>query len=411
MALLFSLALRNALRHRRRSLLTSLTVTLGIGLLLLVLSWVHGVMGGAMHGAAHIAGEVRLVRPEFAQKEQLFPLYANVADAEPVVAAVRAVPGVVSVHPRISLPMTLTVGDEIGEHFTLVQGAPIEWFTTIMGIDAHIETGRMMDGDKEIVLGKYAADEAGAKVGDTVYLLGQTQDGGMSGAKMKLVGIADMGNSAQNRISYVTMQKVQDLADIPGGALEILAYGADPDEAGPLAAAVRAIPEAKGLEVQAWNERAPFNGMVKMSGAIQLIFAGAVVFITALGVLNTMLMSVLERTGEIGVLRAMGLGRAQTVMLFVIEAIGIATVGGLLGVTMGGLVAWAWLERVGINLGGAAKSFPSAIPINSIMYGDVTLQHLVIGFLLGLLMAVVGSLIPALRAAGIQPVEAMRSRK
>lgn len=408
--LLFQLALRNALRNRRRSLLTALMVTAGIGLLMLGMAWIHGVLGGALHAAANIAGHARVVTPGYVQKEQLFPLADNLAQTKALVEAAGKVPGVHGVYERISMPVTFTVGEELGEKFTLLQGASPGWFTEVMDLPAHLEEGRMMEGDKEIVLGKEAAAQAGAKVGDTVIVLGQTQDGALSPGKFTVTGIADMGNTGQNRISYITLEKARYLTDIPEGALEILVYGEE-EQAMALAGALRALPEAKELTVQAWNERSPYNGMQLFADTISFIAAGLIVFITGLGMLNTMLMSVLERTAEIGVMRAMGLKKWETVALFATEAMGIAAVGGVLGSLSGATVAWFWLEKHGINLGSAAKSFPSAIPINTVVYGEVTADQLVTGFLLGLAMAVVGSVVPALRASTIEPVEAMRTRK
>lgn len=415
MPLLLSLALRNALRNRRRSLLTALTVTFGIALLLLGMAWIEGVLGGALRNAAEIAGHVRVVKPGFAQKEQLMPLFENVAESDPVVAVARAVPGVQGAYARLSLPVTLSVGDEIGEKFTLLQAADDAWFTDRMRLGERLVEGHMLQGDKEIVLGKVAAEQAGAKVGDKVIVLGQTQDGALSPARLDVVGIVDMGNTGQNRISYVTLEKARYLADIPTGALEVLVYGDDPDAAGPLAASLAAAlagdPATAGLLVQPWNERAPYDGMLQISSTISFVAAFAIVFITALGVLNTMLMSVMERTAEIGVLRAMGQRRWQVVVMFMIEAVGISVVGGVLGAILGGLVGYFWLERVGIDLGSAIRGFPSEVPINSVMHGDVKFEHLVRGVLLGLVMALAGSLGPAIRASAIQPVEAMRTRK
>lgn len=411
MSLLFSLALRNALRNRRRSVLTALTVTLGIGLLMLGMSWIHGVLGGALNNAAEIAGHVRIVKPAFVQKEQLSPLYENLAETDPVVKAAAAVPGVKGAYVRLSMPVTLSAGDELGENFTLLQGADAGWFTDVMGLNEHLVEGRMLEGDKEIVLGKVAAEQAHAAVGQKVVVLGQTQDGALSPAKLTVVGIVDMGNAGQNRISYVTLEKARYLADIPQGGIEVLVYGETPQDAGPLAAALRADPAFADLTVQAWSERSPFNGMIAFSNVISFLAVALIVFITALGVLNTMLMSVMERTAEIGVLRAMGQRTWETVLMFVIEAVGISAVGGVVGAAVGGAVAYLWLERVGINLGRAIKGFPSEIPVNSVMRGDITWEHVAWGVGLGLVMAILGSVVPATRAALIQPIEAMRTRK
>ena len=241
-------------------------------------------------------------------------------------------------------------------------------------------------------------------------LLGQTQDGSISPIKVEVVGISDLGSGAQNKKAYLTLSKAQWMADMDGGATEILVYGEDREEGATLAAAIGAVPECKGLEVKSWDQRPPWSDMMGLMRSISVIGIGVIVFITALAVLNTMMMSVLERTAEIGVLRAMGLKRLETVVLFVTEGLGIAVVGGLGGAVLGGLMG-LYLEVEGINLGSAVDKIPATIPINSTVYADVTMGTLVQGMLLGLLMAVVGSALPALRAAAIQPIDAMRTRR
>jgi putative ABC transport system permease protein len=119
---------------------------------------------------------------------------------------------------------------------------------------------------------------------------------------------------------------------------------------------------------------------------------------------------VLERTGEIGVMRAMGLRRHQVVSLFVLEALGISAIGGVLGAAFGGAGGY-WLQVHGVNLGTVVDKLPASIPVNSTVYAQVTPGILISAVLLGLSMAVVGGVIPALRASRIEPIEAMRHRR
>ena len=139
------------------------------------------------------------------------------------------------------------------------------------------------------------------------------------------------------------------------------------------------------------------------------MLAGSIVFITALGVLNTMLMSVLERTSEVGVLRALGMGRAAVVFLFVVEALVIGVLGALPGVVLGAIVSF-FLERDGIEMGEKISSQVS-MPISTTFRADLSLEVTLISFALGLSMAALGALLPSIRAAGIQPVDAMRSHR
>ena len=124
---------------------------------------------------------------------------------------------------------------------------------------------------------------------------------------------------------------------------------------------------------------------------------------------NTMTMSVLERTSEIGVLRAMGLTRLRTVLLFLYEALLIGVAGGVAGLLLGGSLGY-YLEVYGIELGeDVTQNMDTNMTMASTVYGDVNLEVLLTSFVVGLLMAAAGSLIPAIRASRVEPVVAMRA--
>lgn len=404
--LLLRLAIRNALRSPTRSGLTALTVLLGTMLLTVGLAWIHGVFGDVMDTASDNTGHVRLVNPRYALREELMPLSDHVADVDALSAALRAVPGVEDVEPRLSTGVTVTVGEELGDVFALAVGASPAWMERRMGLRDVLVDGRLPEGDRDVLMGATTARQLGARVGDEVVLLGQTQDGSISPIKGTVVGIASAGNGLVDQAVYLPLPALQWLADLEGGATEVLVYGADRAEADALARAVAAVPAAAGLEVQAWDQREPWIQFLPLIATIQGTLSGVIVLVTALGVWNTMLMSVLERTDEIGVLRAMGLTRAGAVTLFVIEAVAIALVGGTLGVALGSVGAY-WLEVHGISLGEKVAQNIS-MPIHATMYADLDFRVVATSFSLGMCMALLGSALPALRAASIEPVEAMR---
>jgi len=200
---------------------------------------------------------------------------------------------------------------------------------------------------------------------------------------------------------------VQYLADIPDGATELLVYGERFEDAPALAAHLTALPELASFDVRDWSAREPWRSLSGTMRAIEGVIVAVIVFLTALGIWNTMMMSVLERTHEIGVLRALGLSRWGTVRMFVGEALAIALVGGLLGLLLGAYPAY-WLEKHGIHLGERVAA-SSNVVLTETVHGRLTLDSALYALGLGLLMACLGSLVPALRAASIEPVSAMRS--
>ncbi|MEN9787727.1 MAG: hypothetical protein RLZZ299_2991 [Pseudomonadota bacterium] len=406
------LALRNVWRNTRRSLLTALMVTLGVALLTIAMAWIEGVLGGALDRVAQSSGTVRVAHPDFVRREAALPLDANLPVTDALAARLGTVPGVTSVVPRIRMPVTVATGGELGERFGLLQGAPSGYYADVMGLPGSLVAGRMPASREELLIGRELAAQLRAEVGAEVVVLGQTQDGSLAPGRFTLAGIVDLGGGMQDRQLFADLGAVRWLADIPEGATEILVFGASREDASQLAVRVRAaLPAGEGPapEVQAWDARPPFDQLLVFASAVHGVGAAVIVFITALGVFNTMLMSVLERTAEFGVLRALGIRRPQIVGLVLIEAGVIALVGGVLGALLGSAGAW-WLQVHGVHLGEGVKRLDSPVPVSELAHARLTPEIVGMSVLLGLAMALVGGLLPALRASRIAPVEAMRAR-
>jgi putative ABC transport system permease protein len=402
------LAARNTLRRKSRTALTVGMVVFGVALLLLSVTWVHGAMGNALATATAVGGHVRLVQPEFAAREELSPLEAHVSPVGPLVETLRQQPGVVAVFPRIATGVTVTVGEEIGEVFAQVIGAEEAYFREQLGAKARLASGSWFSGaPDEMIVGAKVAEQAGAKLGDELLLLGMTQDGSLSPVTGKVIGIVRGAGAGLDQQVLVPLEKLQWLTDLPEGATELLVYAQSYEQAPQLASQLRTLPELRELQVQAWSEREPWRSMAASVKGTQSVIILVLVFLASLGIWNTMMMSVLERTHEVGVLRAMGLSRLGAVGLFVGEALAIGVIGGAVGVALGAWPSWL-LEKHGVAVGEQTAS-NMAGAFAERMHGDLSLEGVLLSFGLGLLMAVLGSVLPALRAASIQPVSAMRS--
>jgi ABC-type lipoprotein release transport system permease subunit len=404
---LVRLAVRNTQRHKARIRLTAGMVVAAVALLMVGLSWVGGVFGRVLTSASDQGGHVRVVVPEYAAREELMPLWANLPDTAALEALLARQPGVMAVEPRLSTGVTVTVGEEIGEVFALAVGASERYFRERLGAREHLVQGAWFTGAAgELVLGARVAEDLKARVGEEVVLLGLTQDGSISPLKGRIVGIVKTGSLVDRQV-LVPLAALRYLADIPTGATELLVYGARYEQAAELERRLRALPELRTYLVQSWNEREPMASFTRIVTVVELIIGFVVVLLAALGIWNTMTTSVLERTHEIGVLRAMGLSRLGAVGLFVVEAVVIAVGGGVVGVLVG-LGPCLLLEKYGIHLGEATTA-RLTVPITETVHGELSWAIVAGAFALGLLTAILGSAPAALRAASVAPVTAMKS--
>ncbi|MFK7929026.1 MAG: ABC transporter permease [Myxococcota bacterium] len=408
------LALRNSVRNVRRSMLTAITVLVGTSLTVVALAFMTGLYDQIMIDYAENQGHGRVVTAAFEKREMLQPLYENIADVDPVLDTVRAIPGVTDAYPVIRLGVSTAVGEEIGETFANVTGAPLEWYESHVKPRAIVLDGAWLSESKDaqVVLGRRAANDAGAKVGDSILLLGATQYGSMSPVNAKVVGVIT-GDSTLDTQAFVTLDTARWMADMESGALQVMFYtdSFEPSVAEPVALAVQGA-LGDTYVVSSWSQQGAWPGTMPVINGMEYIIAGLMIFVMVLAIFNTMSMSVMERTSEIGVMRAMGQSRIGAVSTFLIEAGLIGAVGGVLGVLIGGLFA-AYLATQGVSLGQdmVDQAGEGAFPIKSTYYAVISVQTLLYCLGVGVAAAIAGAAMPAIRAASIRPTHAMRARR
>jgi putative ABC transport system permease protein len=411
--MLFRLAMRNIARNIRRTALTASTVLIGTALFVVAVAWNNGIFGGMLSDLAAVGGDLKIVDEEWAEKEILQPTYANIPDVKALTEALAKLPRVEQVEPLIAVGVVITASDEIGDHFARVVGANPSYFERRFDGPEKILQGRWLTGGPdEVVLGRKIAGDIGAEVGDRVLLLGQTQYGSMSPFAATVVGVVG-SDAATDQSTYVRLEDAQWMLDLQGGAIEVLAWtdGADQNALAAIEARARALPEMEGNVVSSWFTREPMKSFLPLTRAINGFLGFLVVFITSLAIFNTMTMSVMERTSEIGVMRSMGLSRIEALRLLVTEALTIGLAGGAVGVLIGSGFA-RWLEVHGVTLSeNLTARMGTAFPVKSTFYAELTPGIAAAGLALGLVIAAVGAFLPALRASSIQPVSAMQAKR
>jgi len=248
-------------------------------------------------------------------------------------------------------------------------------------------------------------------LGDDLVFLGQAADGSTANELLSVVGIFSTGLNQMDRSgAYMHLADMQRLLALEGQVHQILVVGDSLDDASELAAAARDQFEGReGLGVWSWQEADPATAQMMAMRDVGLIVMLVIVFsVAGLSVLNTMLMTVFERTRELGVLRALGMSRVAMMSLVVLEALLLAFVATGLGLAIGGLFDFLLIEygfpyetTEGKGLSWQGITFPPAI------YGVFALRPILItvGFLNG--VAILAAIWPAIRVARLKPIEAM----
>lgn len=326
------LAWRNLFRNLRRTTASLVTVALGSAGLLIYQGFNSGIMNQYRENTVH----------GYYGYGQVFPAnyYAHVTEkpwehwienADAVEAKLRAVPGVTDVFPRVSFYAFLVKGgiNLGGRGEGILSDKENKFFTEMNFIDGHD-----IQGDDEIILGKGLAESLGAKAGDTVTVLTQTVNAQLNGADLKVAGIFHMGKKTiDDGFFRVPLKVAQSLLDT--NRIELFSLATTGAEAWP----------SVEKEIRAREptlDPIPFDILDKIYYqnsidflAAQFAFIRAIILIiVALGIFNTIAVSLLERAGEIGALRANGESRRRLFFVLLTENMFLGLLGGIFGIIL-----------------------------------------------------------------------------
>ncbi len=411
--ILARLALRNLLRQRRRTALTLMVVVAGF----VALSLAGGFMAQTFQGLADGAirgglGDLQVLPPGHASGDEGRSLERSLPDGQALAARLRRDPAVEAVLPRIQFMGLLSSGPRsVAFLGTAVDPSREPRFMACLdaledGAKAPGGAGsRWLSADpaaREVILGTGLARALGASVGSSLTLMSTTRDGALNAVDVEVVGLQDLGlkelNDRSLTVSLATADQLLEAGPARSALSVILRRPGHAAQE-----AVRLQAQLPGTRVRPWYELATFYRQVKLLYTAIFGFMGLVLFLVVLlATVNTLLMSVMERIREFGVLRALGLKPGQLLSLLQWEGAFL----GLLG-SSAGLVA-TLLLRAGLN---ALHLQMPAPPGTSHGYElDIHFVPLVyLAVALGLQATIqLSALVPGLKAARLRIVEALR---
>lgn len=445
---LIVIALRNLLKAGRRTLLLMIAIASVTALLVMMMALTEGIRTSVIHSATVLmSGHVNVAgffKPSPAEFE---PIVQQAPEIKEIVK--KSVPGLSSVVDRThGIAQVLSTTDTIN---TLLMGLDIEEETAFKGVIRLAEVGsykegvapqdaRRVEGDvgrlKEPNTALIFATQArrlGVGVGDPLTIRAQTLAGVSNTLDVTVVAVAEDVGLLSNFAFFVpkdALRQVYQLNATTTGM--VMVYLKDPDDSREALAKLRPALQEAGYDIMEHSNRPIFVKFQQVRGEdwtgqkldlttwqdevdllnLILTAVNAVSFflivvlgvIIGVGMINTMLMTVRERTGEIGTLRAMGMPRGQILALFMAEAMILGLAAATLGGTLGAIAA-TLLDMARIHVPVAA--------VQAILLSDRLNMHVApaqaIGAVLSIaLFSALAALWPSLKAARMQPVDAIR---
>lgn len=398
------LSWRNLWRHRARSLAIISSVVLG--------TWAGAFIMSIYYGMAE--GRVKIaIEQEVSHLQAHHPNFRDEFEAKwhftegSMDALLPKMPGLKAYSLRSQAQGMLA--NASGSNGVQINGVDPERENATRGLKAMVKTGDYFDPAKhnQILVGKKLADKMKLSPGAKVVLTFQDIRQEIVSGAFRVAGLYESPNAPlDERNVYLRREELNTLLGTPGGVMEAAVLLSGEENVSESLAWWKA--NSPDLQIEDWRSISPEVALVMSSIDVSSIIIFVIILIAlAFGIVNTMLMAVLERTREIGMLMAIGMNRLRIFRMIVFETLLLA----LVGCPVGLAIAWItveWLGKTGIDLSSIAGNVMKGFGYAAVIYPVLPLEKISQIIMLTSGTALLASVFPAWKALRLRPAEAIR---
>lgn len=399
---------KNLFRRKRRTILTAFAIAVGIMYFIVFDSMLSGADRDSINNLINFeTGHLKISSASSDMRPRLDEL---IPDGKGLAGEIAKLPKVKAATARLAFPASVITGFE--ELPVLGIGADPETDERVFLVREHVTDGRwLMAGEDGVVLGKRIADLLELELDDVITIRTQTVGMTFQAVDLRVVGIVSTPHPTVNQTHvFLPLDVAQEALGAGKGATTIFVRAESEQVTRTVSDSIRNLNTWKpSWHIKPWNEATSFLAIGTGKRAFGGVLMGLVLIIATIGVVNSILLSTLERVREIGLLKAMGMKEKDIIRLFVFEGCGLGLLGGILGAAMATAIN-AYLVNTGLSL----KMFMGeanmdiGYPIADRMFGVWNWPTVLWAVLFGLLVSLVASYFPARRAACLDSVESLR---
>ena len=403
--------LRVALRFLREGHMQTLLIIVGVAAGVAVIAYVSALINGlqsntlakTLGAQAHISLRAPddLVTPAalpvvvaavLTETQPRAQRLRSVANWQALVPLLEGLPAVAGVSPMVS-GSGLALRGEASQAIALM-GVELDRYDRVVGLRSKVVSGSARLAPGEAVIGRELAQDLGVRVGDRLTV----QTGSVSGSvsdSVRVTALVDLGVKDLNRRTVIVpLRAAQSLLALPGGATQLDLTLKDVWVAQTLA---RELQSQFPYKIESWQEsNAQLVSALNAQSISTSIIRGVVLAVVVLGIASVLVVSVVQKGREIGILRAMGATRGQVLRVFLVQGAVVGALGSVLGLLLAVALIWVFTHFVRGSDG--LPLFSIALPL------PMALQIALIASVCGVLAAVA----PARRAAALDPAQAIR---
>ncbi|RKY95911.1 MAG: ABC transporter permease [Ignavibacteriae bacterium] len=409
--MIFSIAWKNVWRNKLRSLIVILSIALGLLGGLFYLGFSNGMIQHQISSSIKTQiSNIQLHHPEYLINDEM---KYSIDNPESVIKKIKTIDDVKSAAYRV-------------KGSAMISSAITGTGVTINGIDPVQEkkvtnlNERIIEGDyfktklrDPIVIGQKLADKLRVKIKSKIVITIQDMSGNITYGAFRVVGIYKTENSVFDLANiFVLSDNLNSLIGFDKNkATEIAIALKDNDSTGVVASKIKGLFSSEiasnKMEIETWQEIQPALKMLNdMTIQFTLIFVIIILVALSFGIINTMLMAIMERVREIGMLMAIGMSKLRVFLMIMLETVFLSVTGGVLGV----LLSWIAIEvtnKTGIDLSSVAEGL-NAWGYSSFVRPTLGVSYYILIVALVFITAMIASIFPARKALKLKPAEAVR---
>jgi lipoprotein-releasing system permease protein len=383
---------------RAQSVMIMIGVAVGVAVIVFVTALIQGLQANIIERTlgtqAHIrllsSDEVNVLLPAPAgtqllvQEDKRAQRLRSINNWQQISATLDQLPNLTAVSPVVSGPAFVRRGEAL-ESVALV-GIDLARYQQIIPLESYVVSGQLRVGADDVVIGKLLADDLGVRVGSKLRL----DTGQQNNTVVNIAGIFELGvRELDSRFVYLDLRQAQSLLGLPGGVTVIELTVANIFDADVIAAQVERL---TSLNAESWIETNAqlMNGLSAQSLSTNMIIVFVAISVAS-GIASVLSVSVVQRTREIGILRATGATREQILKVFLMQGAVFGLCGSFIGIAVSYALVWVF------NTLGPGLFY---IPLSRTLVAS--------SLLLATLTGVLAAAVPSRRASRLDPVVAIR---
>jgi len=402
---LFTLSWRNLWRNHRRTYIMLGAISIGVWAMIFMTALMRGMVDDMLNqGIRNLPGHIQIQHPGFLDDPSVVN---NIAEpgGEFLVALNQA--GIKRWATRIKVPAV--IASERETRGINLLGVEPDAEADITGIPAQITEGRFLESnqDKGVVIGAKLAQRLETRLGKRVVVMSQDPENNISERGFRVVGIyrAELPSLEEFNV-YAARDTLQKLLNIEGRVSQIILVDEDYRDLATLYQKIKQVTPAT-LDIKTWYEIDTYlAAMFRMMDGFVLVWVIIIFLALSFGLVNTLVMAIFERVREIGLIQALGMRPSLIVYQILLESLLLL----LIGLAIGNSLAFITVKPLesGLDISMVAEGM-AMMGASSVLYPNLTLYDMVLANTVVIILGILTSILPAWRAAKLDPVRALNS--